>query len=222
MFSKRYWMVKEVLESEKKQKIEFVDGRKVYLSLEMGRAIVEYPGNDEYRFIPVDLFDVIFEEAEKQREIDKKYFMFTKIFDSFEEGIEELAKVSFSAEDALKDGTWRLFKKSLPETEEEAAAALASNATWDRPTGNGVGWGEVQFSPHAKLTWYITRGGVLFGWHPEFEDDYWDWGIGKYRFFVSHPAVTRREATRAPKNSTLRKSAEEHGWAEEEIVNLGW
>lgn len=222
MFSQRYWMVKEVLENKQKRVIEFVDGRKVYLSLEMDRAIVEYPGNDEYRFIPIDSLTLsLLEEAERQIERDKKYFMFTKIFDSFGEGIEELAKVSFSAEDSLKDGTRRLFKKSLPETEGEAVAALASNAMWDRPTGNGVGWGEVRFSPHAEITWYITRGGVLFGWHPEFEDDYWSWEGGKYRFFVSHPSVTRREATRAPKNSTLRKSAEEHGWAEEEI-DLGW
>ena len=132
---------------------------------------------------------------------------FIKTFFNFEEGIKELAKVSFSAEQALKwanDG-------QIPLSETDAVRSLAVNVLMDRPTGNGVGWDECSIDITAFGVSYCTRGGLQFGWEIlSDEDGYYD--TGHYLFWIAHPLADEDSA--APAESTLRQSATEHGWLE--------
>ena len=135
---------------------------------------------------------------------------FAKKFNSFKEGIKELAKVSFSAEQAL---CWQTGK--LPSTEEEAVKNLAVNVAFDRTTGNGVGWDACKIKISAYGTEYTTGGGLTFGWEVVLGASQMDTFDGEYVFFVEHPNG------KAPEDSTLRKSATEHGWAEKSDVMIG-
>ena len=76
---------------------------------------------------------------------------FAKKFSNFEEGIKELSKVSFSAEQAL---TWQTGR--LPSTEEETVKNLALNVAFDRPTANGVDWDCCKIKVSAFGTEYKT------------------------------------------------------------------
>lgn len=142
--------------------------------------------------------------------------LFTKDFNSFTDGIKELAEVSFSAKQALE---WQT--GFLPETEREAVSALALNAAFDRPTGNGVGWGEVDIEISAFGVEYRTRSGLRFGWKTLLGATDFDSFEGEYTFYIAHPDANENEA--APPCSTLRQSAKKHGWLErsEFILKLG-
>lgn len=132
---------------------------------------------------------------------------FTKQFNNFEEGIKELAKVSFSAEQALK---WQNYE--LPLTEAEAVKNLALNVAFDRPTANGVDWSNTEIEITAFGVSYKTTGGLRFGWGTVLGANDFDSFEGKYMFYVAHPFADDDSA--APAESTLRKSAEESGWKE--------
>lgn len=142
--------------------------------------------------------------------------LFTKDFNSFTDGIQELAEVSFSAKQALE---WQT--GFLPETEREAVSSLALNAAFDRPTGNGVGWGEVAIEISAFGVEYRTRSGLRFGWKTLLGASDFDSFEGEYTFYIAHPDATEESA--APLGSTLRQSAEKHGWREksEFMLELG-
>lgn len=133
--------------------------------------------------------------------------MLFKSFPSFEEGIQELAKVSFSAEQALTAD-----RESLPITEEEAIGQLAANVACYRPTGNGVGWNRSKIEISAFEVTYMTSGGLEFGWRPDFI--LLKSGLscfdGGYTFSIRHPK--ERELGEIPEDSTLLKSAREYGW----------
>jgi len=132
---------------------------------------------------------------------------FVKKFDSFIEGLTELCRVSFSVQDALY-----FYHRRLPQTEEEAVTALALNAAFDRPTGNGVGWGEVEIKVDAFGVDYKTRSGLRFGWKALTGATDFDDFEGEYVFYIAHPKATEEMA--APADSTLRQSAEKYGWKE--------
>lgn len=129
---------------------------------------------------------------------------FVKIFERFEDGIKELAELSFSAKDALT------MNGPFPKDEKQAVQNLALNVALDRPTGNGANWTECKIDITAEGIHYQTTGGLKFGWCTVFEDD--GMFAGAYNFYVIHRDGTDTSA--APENSTLRKSAERHGWKE--------
>lgn len=132
---------------------------------------------------------------------------FAKQFNNFEEGIKELSKVSFSAEQSLK---WQTYE--LPLTEEEAVKNLALNVAFDRPTGNGVDWSNTEIEITAFGVSYKTTGGLRFGWGTVLGANDFDSFEGEYMFYVAHPQADENSA--APANSTLRKSCKEKGWKE--------
>ena len=135
---------------------------------------------------------------------------FAKKFNTFDEGIKELAQVSFSAEQAL---TWQTGR--LPSTEEEAVKNLAVNVALDRPTANGVDWDACAIKISAFGTEYKTGGGLTFGWEVVLGASQMDTFGGEYIFFVEHPNG------KAPEDSTLRQSATEHGWEEKSDMMVG-
>ena len=135
---------------------------------------------------------------------------FAKKFSNFEEGIKELSKVSFSAEQAL---TWQTGR--LPSTEEETVKNLALNVAFDRPTANGVDWDCCKIKVSAFGTEYKTGGGLTFGWEVVLGASQMDTFKGEYIFFVQHPNG------KAPEDSTLRQSATEHGWEEKSDMMIG-
>lgn len=139
--------------------------------------------------------------------------LFMKEFNNFKEGIIELAQVSFSAEQALK---WQT--NSLPLTEEDAVKTLALNVALDRPTGNGVDWGECKIEITAYGVEYRTRGGITFGWQTILGANDFDTFDGEFVFFVVHPNANENSA--APVDSTLRESAEKYGWKESSDFTL--
>lgn len=130
-----------------------------------------------------------------------------KDFDSFEEGIKELAQVSQSVEQAL---TYYRYDfppyGELPLTESEATMALAYNAVNDRPAGNFHGWGECEIEITPFEVFYKTRGGLVFGWEAIQEGDEYGSFKNRYTFYIAHPSGVFYE------ESTLKKSVLEHGW----------
>jgi len=132
---------------------------------------------------------------------------FIKKFDSFEAGIKELARVSFSAEQALK---WQ--NHELPLSEEEAVKNLAMNVAFDRPTGNGYGWSNTEIDITAFGVSYKTTGGLSFGWATVLGANSSDSFEGEFVFFVAHPQADEESA--APAESTLRNSCIKNGWEE--------
>lgn len=125
--------------------------------------------------------------------------MFTKRFQDLNSGFKEMKRVSFSVTDAVADSS----------DVESAIRVLACNTLF--PTsGNGVGWELPLLEATPRGVQYTTTGGLSFGWRAAF------WGpIGSantefagWDFFVKHPNGV------APKDSTLRASALEHGWVE--------
>lgn len=134
-----------------------------------------------------------------------KYFI--KRFADFMDGLKGLADVSFSAKQSLSH-----FYGRFPKSEEEAISALALNAAFDRPTANGYGWGKVQIEVDAYGVRYTTTGGLIFGWYADLGASPFDTHEGDHVFFVAHPKADDESA--APADSTLRRSAEAHGWKE--------
>jgi len=130
-------------------------------------------------------------------------FKLEKRFSNFRGGLEELMALSFSAEQALTMGDTDPRRADDPE--EAAIIALALNAAFDRPTGNGVGWGQCKISITAFGVDYTTTGGLRFGWdiYPATppDDDFWT-------FHIIHPDGVFHPG------STLLASATEKGWKE--------
>lgn len=129
---------------------------------------------------------------------------FVKLFETFEEGIKELAELSFSANDALT------MYGPFPKDEKQAVQNLAWNVAFDRQTGNQDGWNQCKIIIEADGIHYQTSSGLKFGWCTVFESD----GMfdGAYNFYIIHKDGTDTSA--APAESTLRKSAEKFGWKE--------
>lgn len=125
--------------------------------------------------------------------------MFTKYFESLEEGFKALKSVSFSVVDATGDA----------DTVADALANLAVNTIHAR-TGNGVGWELPALDASAYAVTYTTTSGLSFGWRAKFNGligaantDHVGWD-----FWIKHPAGA------APAGSTLAKSALAAGWQE--------
>lgn len=130
-----------------------------------------------------------------------------KDFNSFEEGIKELAQVSQSVEQALTHYRYDFppYGK-LPLTESEATMALAYNTVNDRPTGNFVDWGECEIEISPYEVFYRTRGGLVFGWETIQEGDQYGSFKNRYTFYIAHPSGDFYAG------SSLKKSVLEHGW----------
>lgn len=131
--------------------------------------------------------------------------MFTKYFESLEEGFKALKSVSFSVADATGDA----------ETVADALATLAVN-TMHMRTGNGVGWDLPALEATAYAVTYTTTSGLSFGWRATFRGivgsanaDHVGWD-----FWIKHPAVE------VPAGSTLAKSALEAGWQEVKELDM--
>ena len=141
--------------------------------------------------------------------------VFMKEFNSFKDGVTELSKLSFSADQSLK---WQTGK--IPVTEEGAVKSLALNVALDRPTGNGVDWSQCKIDITAYGVSYQTSGGLTFGWETVLGATAFDEFGGKFIFFIAHPNADDTQA--APDDSTLRKSASSFGWIERSmnIVHL--
>lgn len=127
---------------------------------------------------------------------------FVRFFSTFEEGLEALRELSYSASQALGDAT----------DEESAVSHLATNVAFDRPTGNGVGWAQCSVRIDAYGIEYCTRGDLRFGWKVSPE---WRGGFDlsrvekRFSFFITHP-----RGENIPLDSSLGVSAREHGWNE--------
>lgn len=141
--------------------------------------------------------------------------VFMKEFNSFKDGVTELSKLSFSADQSLK---WQTGK--IPVTEEDAVKSLALNVAFDRPTGNGVDWSQCEIDITAYGVRYSTCSGLKFGWETVLGANAFDTFDGEFVFFIAHPEANEEQA--APKESTLKKSAESFGWEEknEDIFHL--
>lgn len=129
-------------------------------------------------------------------------FKLEKRFSIFREGLEELMEVSFSACSALTTGS---DPRMADYPEMAAVAALATNVAFDRPTGNGVGWGQCKIKITAFGVDYTTTGGLKFGWeiYPATPPDSDHW-----TFYIVHP-----DGVFHP-NSSLLVSARRRGWSE--------
>lgn len=129
---------------------------------------------------------------------------FVKWFDRFVDGLSSLREVSFSASQALGDA----------KSEDEAVAVLATNAAFDRPTGNGVDWGRCSIQIACDGIDYSTTGGLGFGWAVSSQDYQWsremERGGNSWKFYVMHPM-----GDDIPKESSLRAAANKAGWLEE-------
>lgn len=131
--------------------------------------------------------------------------MFTKWFESKEEGFAELKRVSYSVTDATGDA----------ETVADALANLAVNTAHMR-TANGVGWDLPALEATAYEVKYVTTSGLSFGWRARFRGivgsanaDHVGWD-----FWIKHPEGRNRP------NSTLAESALEAGWQEVEELDI--
>lgn len=145
--------------------------------------------------------------------LDGNTKVFAKEFKNFEEGIKDLAELSYSAEQALT----ALRKSELPLEEDQATANLSANVIFDRPTGDGDNWNEACIDVSSFGVTYRTTGGLIFGWSVVFErfgDDFnysYSFHDG-YVFFIRHPKAPKEVA--APRKSSLRESAEKLEWKE--------
>lgn len=197
-------------------------GKKIHLDLNkishfaeynVAVKVDEFEENDKsIKYLTMNAMDVIYDRAKRELESIRTFYRFEKQFDSFSEGIKELVEVSDSAYDSL-----RHYLRKIPETMEEALLALSMNAIMDKEDGN------CYFEVSSGGVDYITGGNVGFGWYFAgdgefgFYDNELGCNIGGYIFYVTHPSVVKRINEKAPADSTLRQSAEKHGWEEVEF-----
>lgn len=132
---------------------------------------------------------------------------FSKRFNSFEEGLKEIASMSYSVSDSLRWANGR-----LPKFEDQAVESLATNAINDRQTGNGVGWGKCHLEVNSFGIKYRTSSGLVFGWQTVLGASQFDTFEGQFIFFIAHPEANEKQA--APADSSLRRACEEFGWKE--------
>ena len=131
--------------------------------------------------------------------------MFTKWFESIDEGFKELKRISYSVADATGDAV----------SVADALATLAVN-TMHMRTGNGVGWDLPSLEATTYAVTYVTTSGLSFGWRAKFDGlvgsasaDHVGWD-----FWIKHPeGVT-------PEGSTLAASALSKGWQEVEELDM--
>lgn len=126
----------------------------------------------------------------------------------------KLCEASYSVLDCIGTGLYD-FHPSLAEIEKKEnrlaqevfsesriTKALAENVLLNRPTGNGVGWGECKIDISPTGVDYITSGGLQFGWVviPECVNwpEYAEYTLVVYCF--------------ANEGGTLEKSLIEHGF----------
>lgn len=139
--------------------------------------------------------------------------LLTKKFSNFEEGIDSLTDVSYSAYHSFTE-----FKRELPKNETEALMSLGENVAHGRITGNDVGW-ITNLIANPNIVIYTTGGNIVFGWQPHktssdgiqglcWDDDGYDFFVGMKEF---------------RQGSTLLKSGLENGWMlkEKSFKNIG-
>jgi len=159
---------------------------------------------------------------------------FKKAFSSFEEGLSELASLSFSVAQSIEHGLEsagiEVLKRTIVDPEDGSTlevpyfstleegmvvAALAANTIYNRPTGNGVGWGACGIELDAEKCSYITTGGLSFGWETRPNYFYGSTemrgnGEDYFGFWIKHP-----DGEDIPLGSSLQEAAIEMGWTEE-------
>lgn len=90
-----------------------------------------------------------------------------KTFRSVKDAVSALTSASFSVKQTIENNGPDLEEiLNLPShaVESQVVGSLAANAARDRPTGNGVGWGEAWINVQADSIAYSTRNGLRFGW----------------------------------------------------------
>jgi len=122
---------------------------------------------------------------------------FFKSFAEFSEGLGELVSLSFSAKQAIE---WGFPIEGTPVEkleENDVVGFLANNVVFDRACGAPE---RCSIRIESGLVAYTTRSNLTFGW---------EYSQRLYTFFCQHP-----ERDAIGEDSTLRRSAQELGWAE--------
>lgn len=137
---------------------------------------------------------------------------FEKSFPDFMTGLKELASVSYSVKSAVLHGQYG--KEEIGDTDfNKVMLTLMTNVYSSMIHSVDDSYGDCTIDIMPGYVSYTTCSGLRFGWSEILpnDDDYAD-VTDLYTFFIVHPRGD--EECAAPKESTLRKSAELLGWEE--------